>query len=131
MDKWTSVLAMEYNPIENYDRNESWTDHKKTGEINSAVSQSSGTGNNEDKKSAYDAATYSPYLKSETSSSGNNTSTGISDQNEDGTHDGRIHGNIGVKTTQSMVQEELDLSEFNLYDEISNLFLTEFCVYTY
>ena len=54
---------------------------------------------------------------------GNDVSNGI--------HSGRIHGNIGVKTTQSMVIEEIDVSRFNIYDEIANLFLQELTIYTY
>lgn len=131
MQKWAEALAIEYSPLENYDRMEDWTDGKKSTELNSAYSESSGSGSNEDKKAAYDSSTYTPYLKSETSSSGDNQSTGISQGNEEGTHTGRTHGNIGVTTSQQMLQAELDISKFNLYDEISNLFLTEFCIYTY
>ena len=131
MEKWKDALAIEYNPLENYDRQEDWTDGKKTTELNSASSTSSGTGNNEDKKSAYDASTYQPYLKSDTSSSGSNQSTGLSSGDEEGTHTGRTHGNIGVTTSQQMLEAELDVSRFNLYDEIADLFLTELVVYTY
>lgn len=131
LQKWSEALAIEYNPLENYDRMEDWTDAKKSSELNTASSTSSGTGSNEDKKSAYDSSTYQPYLKSDTSSTGSNESTGLSSGDEEGTHTGRTHGNIGVTTSQQMLQAELDISKFNLYDEISNLFLTEFCIYTY
>lgn len=50
---------------------------------------------------------------------------------ENAIRSGRAHGNIGVTTSQQMLEAELDISKFNLYDEISNLFLTEFVVYTY
>ena len=46
-------------------------------------------------------------------------------------HSGRTHGNIGVTTSQQMLQQELDVSRFNLYEEAANLFLTELCIYTY
>lgn len=131
MERWSQALDIDYNPLENYDRMEDWTDGKKTTEVNSAVSTSSGSGSNEDKKSAYDSSQYSPFMKSETSSSGDNKSTGIATGNEEGTHEGRTHGNIGVTTSQQMLQSELDVSRFNLYDEIAALFLTEFCIYTY
>lgn len=131
MEKWVKALSIEYSPLENYDRMEEWTDGKTTSELNSATSSSTGSGSNEDKKSAYDASTYQPYLKSETNSSGSNTSTGLSSGNEEGKHEGRTHGNIGVTTSQMMLQAELDISKFNLYDEIASLFLTEIVVYTY
>ena len=48
-----------------------------------------------------------------------------------GVHSGRIHGNIGVTTSQAMLQAELDISKWNIYEEITNLFLSEFCIYLY
>ena len=48
-----------------------------------------------------------------------------------GVHSGRIHGNIGVTTSQAMLQAELDISKWNIYEEITNLFLNEFCIYLY
>ena len=46
-------------------------------------------------------------------------------------HTGRTHGNIGVTTSQQMLQAELDIARFNLYDEAADLFLSEFCIYVY
>lgn len=46
-------------------------------------------------------------------------------------HRGRIHGNIGVKTTQSMLAEELEVQRFNIINEITDIFVTEFCVLVY
>ena len=163
MDRWAKALAIDYAPLENYDRMEEWNDNggsakadtrlssdAKQGadnKLNAANSNSTGSGNTEDKKSAYDASTYSPYQKSDTSSSGTNNSTSVEsnnysdnlEHNETGnafesnfnTRTGRAHGNIGVTTSQQMLQSELDVSKFNLYDEIANLFLSEFCIYTY
>lgn len=167
MKRWVDALAIDYAPLENYDRQEEWTD-KSTGlnsdtktasdaktenrsdnTMTSAVSSSTGSGNTEDKKSAYDSSEYQNYQKSDTSSSGNNTSNGVEAavSKQDGTlshtengnsvntteanRTGRAHGNIGVTTSQQMLEAELDVSRFNLYDEISYLFLSEFCIYTY
>lgn len=163
MERWIAVLEKEYNPIENYDRIEDWTDanSKKTQNdsihsegtqrsetaVASDASVSSGEGNNTNKRSAYNTTDYSPHDKSDTTSKGVNNSLGTTDakgetktdsidsmQGNDisnGIHSGRIHGNIGVKTTQSMILEEIDVSRFNIYDEIANLFLQELTIYTY
>lgn len=163
MERWIAVLEKEYNPIENYDRIEDWTDanSKKTNNdaihsegitrketaVASDASVSSGEGDTENKVSAYDVSTYSPHDKADTSSKGTNNSLGTtdaagetntnsidsmkSDDISNGIHSGRIHGNIGVKTTQSMILEEIDVSRFNIYDEIANLFLQELTIYTY
>ena len=47
-------------------------------------------------------------------------------------HDGHLYGNIGVTTSQQMLQAELDLrSKVNIYDVIAEMFYKEFCVYVY
>lgn len=135
------------NSIRSNSKTASDSRNENDNTVTTANSTSSGSGSNENKKSAYDANTYSPYEKSETSSSGNNTSNGIeaASKNASGTMNesdneinsnnnvrtGRAHGNIGVTTSQQMLESELDISRFNLYDEIAALFLTEFCIYTY
>lgn len=43
----------------------------------------------------------------------------------------RAYGNIGVTTSQQMLEAELTISEWNLYDHISDVFLREFCIPVY
>lgn len=65
------------------------------------------------------------------------TSNGSSTDNEDytkgttGNHIGRIHGNIGVTTSQQMLQSELDIAKFNIVQQITDLFLSEFVLMIY
>lgn len=65
------------------------------------------------------------------------TSNGSSTDNEDytkgttGKHIGRIHGNIGVTTSQQMLQSELDIARFNIVQQITDLFLSEFVLMIY
>lgn len=49
----------------------------------------------------------------------------------DRTHKGRIHGNIGVTTSQQMLREELNVARFNLVKKISDVFVKEFCIILY
>lgn len=42
------------------------------------------------------------------------------------THTGRVHGNIGVTTAQKMIEEELSLRRYDIYNVITELFETEF-----
>ena len=44
---------------------------------------------------------------------------------------GRTHGNIGVTTSQQMLQSELDIDRWNLYEHIADLFQDEFCIAVY
>lgn len=119
--KWYKALALEYNPIENYDRHEAWTD---TGESGSEVSSS---GTTESQRSAFDVSSYSPVDK-EIQSSGSEASSNNTDE-----HEGRIHGNIGVTTSQQMLESEMVLQEKwgNLYNHIADCFISELLIAVY
>ena len=166
-EKWVNALALEYNPIENYDRIETWSDagtRHKSGSNQTAASSSdsnntksnssdasiqSGKDETEHTVSAYDSSTYQPENKDKTdrsqmtsnastssvdSSSQNNSSSVGSDREDEqnsSAHTGRVHGNIGTLTTQQMLQSELDLAKFNLYEEAADMFLSELTIYIY
>lgn len=46
-------------------------------------------------------------------------------------HKARLFGNIGVTTSQQMLQSELDIATWNLYEHIADLFCNEFCIMVY
>lgn len=46
-------------------------------------------------------------------------------------HKARLFGNIGVTTSQQMLQSELDIARWNIYEHIADLFCEEFCVMVY
>ena len=119
--KWFEAASLEYNPIENYDRIENWTD---SGESGSEISSS---GTTEGQVSAFDSSSYSPHDK-EINSSGSESSASNTDE-----HEGRIHGNIGVLTSQSMLQSEYELQQKwgNLYNHIADVFISEMLVTVY
>lgn len=133
--RWLEALAIEYAPLENYDRMEHWTDALD----GSGSSNSTGTLDTtyddavERTKSAYDSSSYQPYDKVTThattdTDTTDRTSTTIDNDSE---HNGRIHGNIGVTTSQQMLTQELDMGYWNLYERITQLFLQEFVVPVY
>lgn len=166
-EKWIAALNLEYNPLENYDRQEDWTDtlNSKSGNTNvdntsenteNDVSVSTTTDGNqtdngsvENTVSAFDSNTYQPSDKqtSDTSTttttniqsdtdgnvkfSRNSTVTDNGTRNDNSNHTGRIHGNIGVTTSQQMLQSELDIAKFNIVQQITDLFITEFCIMIY
>jgi len=138
--RWVNALAIEYNPLENYNRYEHWTDERDiSGSEGGSSSGSTGgtTGSTTTNKvSAYDAGdTLTTHDQSEshgsdsTSNSGEYSSEHSTD--DDLEHDGRIHGNIGVTTSQQMLLSELDLGYWNIYEKITDLFLTEFVIPIY
>lgn len=139
LEKWSEALAIEYDPLENYDRRESWSDAKtgnrKESGSSSDTAVTNGNSTNENQRAAYDSATYSPVEKDTNSS--HNASSGASVTNAEGSnsesalHEGRTHGNIGVTTSQQMLQAEWEVARLNVYENASELFLTELCIYTY
>ena len=147
MDRWIKALSIDYNPLENYDRMEDWIDadsrQDKTDRMDSSFNTTIGWrdyGNTDTHNvSAYDASTLQP--KDEDSVSGGelnetgnqnmNNGSSKSDSSGNSMHTGRTHGNIGVTTSQQMLESELDIARFNIYNEIADLFLQEFCIYTY
>lgn len=130
-EKWLAALNIEYNPLENYDRIEEWNEHNTNAGNTTDVSSNSGTINSENKVSAYDSNEYQPHDNTLSSSANNtNSSTQVSATN-DNVRTGRTHGNIGVTTSQQMLQSELDIAKWNIYEQITDLFITEFCIMVY
>ena len=141
--KWIDALNIEYSPLENYDRTEEWEDDAK-GTLNNTK-----TLGNQDKRtlnttnttteevSAYDSSNYQPSKKVTSADTGTDTMDYSGTIKDDGgssnnaKHKGRIHGNIGVTTSQQMLQSELDLAQWNLYEHITDLFLKEFVIGIY
>ena len=199
LNKWVTALNIEYNPLENYDRQESWTEQSTesaesskesssteqnngtvtgsgtnssttnvTGSSSTTVEQDTSVTNNEtqtDQVSAFDSNAFVDKAKktiagtsvtdSDTETIASNTSaetvsgtTSSSEENDStstlsstesntasntgsNTRTGRTHGNIGVTTSQQMLQSELDIAAWNLYKHITDLFQDEFCVAVY
>lgn len=214
-EKWIKALNMEYNPLENYDRIESWGDTGKdtrtldhqdkrtldTEDKRTLDSQDKRTLDSQDKRtldtqdketrdvqdettfdkttgtehtvSAFDSSTYQPSTNDEEHEGGTVTvdGTGTDTMDHTGTdtldhtgtdtmdhtgtdtldhtgtdtidysgtitddktneHNGRIHGNVGITTSQQMLQSEYDIARFNIVQQITDLFLTEFCLLIY
>lgn len=103
------AMSAEYNVTENYDRTEEWTD----------------TGDSTTKNDAY----YKGYPASSDMVKQNSTD---GTTKAGSTHKGRVHGNIGVRSAQELVEQELALSEkANLQQQIVNDFKNRFCLLIY
>lgn len=155
-DRWAETLDQEYSPIENYDRQEDWSDfshgsrfsnseNKNNSSVDSnTIEQNSQNNNIENKVSGYDDDSYSPKDKQESGSSMNASSgtfgttadSSESKSNESSAdnaeHVGRVHGNIGVTTAATMITEEMQMRlKQNLYKKISDIFCAEFALMIY
>lgn len=123
--KLYDAYMVDYNPIENYDRKE---DLSRSSTSNSNVdTRDNLTDNTVNKVSPYDSESF----KNDTSINSESSSTNKRQSNtdEDVKEVNRIHGNIGVTTTQQMLQSELDIvHKLNIYELIANDFYTEFMI---
>lgn len=103
-EKLAATLHFDYDPISNYDRKEEWTD------VSSGTSEALTAGYN---------------------SAGADVPEAKSSANSNGKRAGRAYGNIGVTTTQKMIEEERRVSEFDLEHVIIQEFKKEFCLLIY
>lgn len=118
-ERWITAYNSEYDPIYNYDRHEEIEDEnasKMTGNDSSTVTNN---------RSAYDSNNFQPHDQSVT--------TGSTGSNTDGTYKRKAHmyGNIGVTTTQQMLEAEYKISGWNIYNAIKDLFMQDFCIMIY
>lgn len=140
LERWAKALKVEYNPLENYDRTEEWNDNGTSNGSESGSSNGSTSGQTgsltTNKVSADDAGdAFTNKDASAVNGSDSTTSSGSSSLNKNdsfnNSHKGRIHGNIGVTTSQQMLLSELDLGYWNIYEKVADIFLTEFVLPIY
>ena len=129
--RWVNALAIEYAPLENYDRMEHWTDETDQTGSSSLDSTAGSNVNTELTKSAFDSSSYQPYENTHTVGTDTMDSDASMRNDTDSEHNGRVHGNIGVTTSQQMLNQELDLGYWNIYERITDLFLREFVIPVY
>lgn len=150
---------LEYNPVENYDRQENWkdtpniiketqlsgTDSNKQTAGQGSTTKQTGADTNEQKVSAFNSSGYDPSEQgtmtygnqTQVTTSGTNTnefSYGRKDINtEKGSteHSGRVHGNVGVTTTQQMMESEMSLRKQSFIDYCTGLFANELLLLVY
>lgn len=163
-----NLLLAEYNPIHNYDRDETITidvgenggrgynsEVTSTGDTSGDSTRTPNLTNTDDTTvkrnvSAFDSSEYQPRDEDVTDSTrtesgtdnieshdetSNNTTTDFQEQtvnNRNENHVNHMEGNIGITTTQQMMQEEIALMKsFNLYDTVASMFEDDMMVLVY
>lgn len=146
------ALHSEYNPIENYDRYEDYTDtpnvsytktggHKDERDLKD-IQELKNQIDSDNQISAFNTNEFSPDTKITNNQTGNNTSTqtgtvSTTYQNETTTesgtrtHKAHLHGNIGITTNQQMINAEIALRQYDIYINIVDLFEKQFLVQIY
>lgn len=149
------TTIQDYNPIYNYDRTEETTDTRsgtrKLSEDTSSNTKQNGdtsvtdtsSDSSEHTISADNSDSYEPGYKDVSSrqdtqaSESSNRVDVTGDRAVDETtgetysHKLRAYGNIGVTTTQEMLEAQRKLVRYNVYNEIADSFKEEFCLYIY
>lgn len=117
-DRMYKAANMTYNPLENYDRNESWTDS----------GSGSSTGQVDNYAAGYNPNTLGtpPGMVKQEQSNSSGSNSGFSN------HSGRVHGNIGVTTSQQMLEQEIAVADkLDVYKFIIQDFKARFCIPLY
>lgn len=131
-EKWLAVMNIDYEPLENYNRLEHWSDSESTSESTSTSTsdETSNSATTDNDISAFNANT----LQNDTSAATTAETAGhaLNQSKHDRLnyfdHEGRVHGNVGVMTTQAMYKEEWELAKLNIYNEIYILFARELLI---
>lgn len=163
-----NLLLAEYNPIHNYDRDETITidvgenggrgynsEVTSTGDTSGDSTRTPNLTSSDDTTvkrnvSSFDSSEYQPRDEDVTDTTrtesgtdnieshdetSNNTATDFQEQtvnNRNENHTNHMEGNIGITTTQQMMQEEIALMKsFNLYDTVASMFEDDMMVLVY
>lgn len=129
-----SACMADYDPIENYNRLEEYTDEEASSGNSNSNSSLSGslTSDSTNLISPYDANSFtndSMSTNKQSRSDSSNTADS-SNSNRNLKHSSHTHGNIGVTTSQQMLESELKIRpQLNIYDFISSAFFAEFVLF--
>lgn len=131
-EKLYDTTRLEYNPIENYERQEDWNDTQKTSLEGHNLYK--GLDTTEERTVGFNGAAggglgESPRDSSSTTANHDTTTKGSNEG--ESTHKGRIHGNIGVTTTQTMIEQERKIDAFDMTRYIVEEFKRRFCILVY
>lgn len=146
------AMLADYNPIENYNRQELMTDTHSGSITHSGTDSARHTGNDSVVGSGTDTDTHSrtsfdngtlavteqmQYGKGSTethnyNSTVSNTHGQVITDTTQITRSGNIHGNIGVMSNQTMLQQELDIApKLNVINAMIESFKNRFCILVY
>ena len=135
-DKLYNTTVLEYSPIENYDRTESTSTEKtntmthgdQTETVETSTGEQTNTTTGQNKISPFDTPnlintdgsdiTDTEGARNDSSTLARNSYNDTDNGNE--TVTSRIHGNIGVTTSQQMLMSEREVSNFSLIKIIAN-----------
>ena len=135
--KLYATMQLQYNPIDNYDRTETRTlaSQAAGNSTEGGTDTTTGSSTNVNQVKAFDTAanTFTDREKDTVSNSGSTTygHTNNNAYSKNDTENIRAYGNIGVTTTQQMIEQERETAKFNIFQVILDEFKQRFCVLVY
>ena len=130
------AMLAEYNPIENYDRHQDDDNQNRGATTHSGkdISQGSASDTITNQITGFDSNALQTHDKTQ-------DVAGTTDEivhghvitDSTGNHfHSEIHGNIGVTTSQQMLESELEITpKLNIYNNIVQSFISRFCLLVY
>lgn len=119
-DRVYKAISVDYDPLENYNRTENWN------QTDTGSSSGSGSSTDTHKTTGYNSGDWANQAQDEAYAS-NSGSSSLQTY-----HTSNVHGNIGVTTSQQMLNQELDVSSrTDIYSYIVRSFKNRFCLMVY
>ena len=142
-EKLLETTQLEDNPIDNYDRTEEITEHRETGRKTDTSTTVKGSDTTVgDSMAAHDVSAenandYQPDSKDTANDNTyvnhiSNTAGQIGEAGTDiFTHVNHTHGNIGITTSQQMIEAQRSVVRYSLIEEIAADYRDAFCLSIY
>lgn len=130
-DRLYSTTKLEYNPIENYNRTETLTENEKRNDELSSTTESNTNSENINQNVAFNNTEFSNHEKDMLNTDGQITGNEKNKYNTDREQKISASGNIGVTTSQQMIEQERQVSEYNIVNVIVDDFKQRFCLMIY
>lgn len=108
-EQLVTLATLDYNPIQNYDRTETSSENTSGERSGTSSSESESAGTGEREVSAFNVSDYSPNDRSASAGSASMTGTQEETHRETRTLSSRVSGNIGVTTSQQMIESSIEL----------------------
>lgn len=129
-ERMYKAMQLEYDPIYNYDRFEEWLDSNQSTAQSNSNTTANRNGTTKHQVNAFNRGITDSNIDSIDNTDTDNTNTN-SDNSAIGAHSGHLYGNIGVTSSQQLLQSEIDVSKFIVTDYIIDQFKERFCLLVY
>lgn len=122
-ERLAKLMQIDYEPLENYNRKEDWTDKGSGSSESEFENDSTNTG----QVSAFNSSDFENRDKS----TGKDTGKSSGSSEYENHREGYARGNIGVMSSQDMYLQEMSVLGISPYDVLAGDFINEFCIKLY